>query len=240
MCCCCGDDCGLPPPREGEELRRRPLHHCPCHHSCHCRRPGLRHPHLRPPPQPGQDQRRGRVPHPLRPCDHAHDGARLQPHAGAGRPQLQEELAHRHQVRRAAAGRVQLRRPAVRARAGRRRGREAERQQGGGVPPLVGLRVRGQGRGAGQRRRGRVQEAERHGGVRGGGGGHRQVPVHAAVDQVQGRGHLPPQAAARDAGDDGRRVPEGRLQDRQIRRQEVLEVVPCGVAVVWFYCYARI
>jgi len=61
----------------------------------------------------------------------------------------------------------------------------------------------------GGRGRGRVQEGERHGGVRGGGGRHEKVQVHAAKTKCKIEATLSTQAAARRAGGHVRRVPEG-------------------------------
>ena len=189
----------LPPPRR----RRRPPRRPP-------RRLRLHPPHLH--------HRRVRVPHAVQPLlPVGGHRARLQPLAHARRPQ--QELGHEHQEHQGPGGRVQLRRAAVRARQARRRGGEAPGGEDAGVPPR--LRQRQRLRGARERRRRRVQEGERDGGVRGGGGGHRRGQVPGALHQVQARRDVPAQAAARAAGHAGGGVPEGQVQARR-RRQELL------------------
>ncbi|XBH61512.1 hypothetical protein VPH35_115933 [Triticum aestivum] len=181
-------------------LRRPRRRH---HHRRHGRRLQLRHPAIH--------HRRGRLAGQVRAGDHPDDVARVQPLAAARRPQ--PELGDDHEEHGAAGGGVQVRRAAVRPRAGRRQGRQARPQEDAGVPPRHGpgerLRV------AGQRRRRRVQGPEQDRGVRAGGGGHRRGAVHAAAEEEQAGGDLQAQAEARLAGDGRRGVREGEMQARE-------------------------
>nr|TKW31371.1 hypothetical protein SEVIR_2G101150v2 [Setaria viridis] len=168
----------------------------------------------------------------------AGDVAGLQPHPDPGDPQ--PELGDEPQEHQAAGGVLQVRRPGFRPVRARREGREAPRREDPGVPPRRGGdEVRRDPR---ERRRGRVPEGERDGGLPGGGGGRRGGPVHRALHQVQGRGVVPAQAAARAARDGRlrrRRVPEGQVQARAAgeelldRVRFVWTVGVCVCVVCW-------
>ncbi|KAG0542349.1 hypothetical protein BDA96_02G095800 [Sorghum bicolor] len=149
------------------------------------------------------------------------------PHPGDPQPELGDG-AQEHQ---AAGGAVQVRRPGVRPVPARRQGRQAPRREDPRVPPVP--RRHHQGRHARERRRGRVPQGERHGDVPGRGGRRRGGPVHGAIHQVQGRGVVPAQAAARAAAGDGggrRRVPEGQVQARRAGEELLARSWTCIIA----------